>query len=426
MKTNSHIRILSIALTAGLVLITGGTTAMAAMPDYPGATWVPASTANYTPADRPHDYPVDMIVIHDTETSFATAVAIFQDPSYQASAHYVVGNAGQIDQMVQERDIAWHAGNWDYNTRAIGIEHEGYAWTPGTYTDAEYKASAHLAASICSRWGVPMDRSHVIGHNEVPDPNNPGLFGGSDHHTDPGPYWNWDYYMALASGYANLFLSPPHLVLDAVATPGNASATLTWNAARTCRVPVARYHIAGEPGNIGVDVPGTPGWAPITTTIPGLQNGTTYTFTVTAINADGQDTLTFNAVSPYTTPAAPAGVSALPAGSSAIVTWTAPYDGGRPIAGYRITPYANGQALAPVTFAQTNTTEVVDGLTNGLNYTFVVVAINMGGSGAPSVASNMVTPSATLRQAAQQQPPASPPPRGGATQSSPAPVPTPR
>jgi hypothetical protein len=162
-------------------------------------------------------------------------------------------------------------------------------------------------------------------------------------------------------------------------------------------------------------------------TITGLQNGTSYTFTVTAINADGQDQLISNAVIPYTTPAAPASVSALPAGSSAIVTWTAPYDGGRPIAGYRVTPYdASGHALAPVTFAQTNTTEVVGGLTNGVNYTFVVVAINMGGSGAPSGASNMVTPSATLRQAAQQQPPASPPPRGGATQSSPAPVPTPR
>ena len=37
---------------------------------------------------------------------------------------------------------------------------------------------------------VPMDRTHVIGHSEVPDPNNPGLYGGSDHHTDPGP--NWD------------------------------------------------------------------------------------------------------------------------------------------------------------------------------------------------------------------------------------------
>jgi N-acetylmuramoyl-L-alanine amidase len=422
MRTHPLTRILSIALTAGAFVSTGGTTALAATPDYPPATWVPASSANYTPANRTHDYPIDMIIIHDTEGSFATAVSIFQNPSRQASAHYVVSKTGQIDQMVLEHDIAWHAGNWDYNTRSIGIEHEGYAWTPGTFTNSEYQASAQLAASICSRWGVPMDRLHVIGHNEVPDPNNPGLYGGADHHTDPGPYWNWTYYMAQASSYANALPSPPHMVLDAIATPGNASATLSWNAARTCHVPVASYHISGQPGNGARDVPATATGA----TITGLQNGTTYVFTVTAINADGQDSLTTNAVSPYTVPSAPTGVTATPAGSSAVVTWTAANNGGRPIVAYRITPYVNGQALAPVTFAQTNTTEVVGGLTNGVNYTFVVVAISTGATGTPSAASNAVKPSADLRPAAQQQQAASPPVRAGSTQSSPATNPTPR
>src|SRR5258708_21782950 len=187
--------------------------------DYSAATWIPAAPANFSVASRPHDYPVDLIVIHDTEVTFAEAIRIFGDPTSQRSANYIVSARGRIAQMVPETDIAWHAGNWDYNTRSIGIEHEGFAWTPGTFTTAEYQASAHLAASICSRWGVPMDRQHVIGHNEVPDPNNPGLFGGADHHTDPGPYWNWSYYMGQASSYANTLPSPPHMVLDPVATP---------------------------------------------------------------------------------------------------------------------------------------------------------------------------------------------------------------
>lgn len=422
MRNHPLTRVLSIALTAVAFVSAGGTTALAATPDYPPAAWVPASSGNFTPASRSHDYPIDMIIIHDTEGSFATAVSIFQDPSTQVSAHYVVSKTGQIDQMVLEHDIAWHAGNWDYNTRAIGIEHEGYAWTPGTFTTAEYQASAKLAASICSRWGVPMDRNHVIGHNEVPDPNNPGLYGGTDHHTDPGPYWDWTYYMAQASSYATALPSPPHMVLDATASPGNASATLSWNAARTCHVPVAKYHISGQPGNIELDVPATATSA----TIPGLQNGTTYMFTVTAKNADGQDQLTSNAVTPYTVPAAPSSVSAMPSDSSAVVTWTAPDNGGRPIIAYQITPYANGQALAPVTFAQTNTTEVVGGLTNGVTYGFTVVAISSGGHGAPSAASNAVKPSADLRPAAQQQQAASPSVRAGSTLSSPAPNPTPR
>src|SRR5262249_40132467 len=152
-----------------------------------------------------------------------SGIADFQNPAWKASAHYVVSNSGQVTQMVAEKDIAWHAGNWDYNTRSIGIEHEGYAYTPYTYTTAEYKASAHLIASICSRWGVPLDRNHVIGPYQVPDPNHPGQFGGESHHGDPGPYWNWTNYMSLARTYAQSLPSPPHMVLDANATPGNQS-----------------------------------------------------------------------------------------------------------------------------------------------------------------------------------------------------------
>ena len=113
--------------------------------------------------------------------------------------------------MVLEKDVAWHAGNWDYNTRAIGIEHAGFAYQ-NLYTGKEYDASAHLIASICSRYGVPMDRTHVIGHYQVPDPNNPNLYGGADHHTDPGPNWDWKGYMAEATNYAHDLLSPPHMM----------------------------------------------------------------------------------------------------------------------------------------------------------------------------------------------------------------------
>ncbi len=286
-------------------------------PDYPAATWVPASPANYTVADRPHDYPVQMIIIHDTEGSYGAAIQLFQDPATQASAHYVVSDAGQITQMVHEKDIAWHAGNWDYNTRAIGIEHEGYAYAqPTWYTPTMYQASAHLAASICSRWGVPMDRTHVIGHSEVPDPNNPGLYGGSDHHTDPGPYWDWTYYMGLATQYANALPSPPHMMPDPVATISGSSATITWLPAQSCHLPITGYTVTGQPGNLVMNV----GPSATSGTFNNLQPGVTYTFTVTAGNADGQDTLTANwECTSVTETAAPGS----PQGSGSSITFTA-------------------------------------------------------------------------------------------------------
>jgi N-acetyl-anhydromuramyl-L-alanine amidase AmpD len=260
--------------------------------DYRYATWVAAASSNYTVADRNHDYPVDMIVIHDIEGSASSAIKAFQDPSRHGSAHYVISYAGHVWQMVLEKDVAWHAGNWDYNTRAIGIEHEGYAWTPGLYTAAEYIASAKVAASICSRWGVPLDRAHVIGHNQVPDPFHRGLYGGAEHHTDPGPYWNWSYYLGIAQTYAAALPSPPHLGPDPLAVPADQSATVSWQPAHSCHEPVDGYTVTAQPGNIVQTLPPTATSA----TFNGLQNGLTYTFTVTTQNSYGQDTLQSNSV----------------------------------------------------------------------------------------------------------------------------------
>src|SRR6266851_171962 len=272
--------------------------AVATVPDYGPSTWVPADPANYSVANRGHDYPVQMIIIHDTEGSYASAIQEFQDPTRAGSAHYVVSDQGDITQMVAEKDVAWHAGNWDYNTRAIGIEHEGYAWTCCYYTDAEYDASARLAASICSRWGVPINNQNVIGHDQVPDPNNPGLFGGTDHHTDPGPYWDWTDYLNRAAYYASLLPSPPHLIPDPSAVLNSAtSATVSWQPAATCRptavspytaVPVTSYTVTGQPGNLSMTLSGSA----TTATFTGLQAGVTYTFSVTAKNTDGQDSAT--------------------------------------------------------------------------------------------------------------------------------------
>ena len=167
-------------------------------PDTPGALWVAAAPQNYNKADRPHDKVIDMVIIHDIEGSAEGAVAWFQNPKAQATAHYVVNSmTGQVWQMVKEHDIAWHAGNWQINQHSIGIEHEGYAYRPGFYNPLEYETSARLVRSITTRYNIPRDRTHIIGHSEVPNPNKPGLFGGAGGHTDPGPYWDWDYFMAL-------------------------------------------------------------------------------------------------------------------------------------------------------------------------------------------------------------------------------------
>ncbi|WP_415953105.1 N-acetylmuramoyl-L-alanine amidase [Streptomyces sp. KLOTTS4A1] len=178
------------ALALPTALLAGGTTSARPIPraDYPGADWVPASRTNRTGADRPASHPVTHVVIHVTQTTYFGTLGIFQNPLQDVSAHYLVRSAdGRVAQSVRDRDIAWHAGSWAYNERSIGIEHEGWVDEPEWFTDALYESSAALTAHLCAVHEIPVDREHIIGHNEVPGAT----------HTDPGPLWDWDRYMRL-------------------------------------------------------------------------------------------------------------------------------------------------------------------------------------------------------------------------------------
>ena len=159
--------------------------------------------------------PIDMIVMHVMEGTELSARNWFRHPEAQASAHYGVTALGQILRYVDEDDTAWHAGNPEYNARSVAIELEGWSssqswfaahpggelWVPSeTFTPALLNAAAQLAQDIATRRGIPVDRAHIIGHAEVPDPRRPGLFGGAHNHTDPGSSFPWDAFMAAVAG----------------------------------------------------------------------------------------------------------------------------------------------------------------------------------------------------------------------------------
>ena len=163
----------------------------------PATTWEPAASANYQASSG---RTIDMIVIHKAESSLSAAVNTFQNPSSKVSAHYIVSDAEAV-QLVRDQDIAWHAGNAAYNHRSIGIENEGFN-ARDDMTDAHYQRLAQLVAYLCGEYGIPIDRHHIIGHAEVPDPNHPGEFGGAGHHTCPGPYWDWSLFMSYVQQFA--------------------------------------------------------------------------------------------------------------------------------------------------------------------------------------------------------------------------------
>jgi N-acetyl-anhydromuramyl-L-alanine amidase AmpD len=195
------------------------TQAVAASSDYGPAHWVAASSSNYNSGRA--GSPVQYIVIHTMQGSYGGSISWFQNPSAQASAHYMVRSSdGDVTQMVDESDNAWHAGNSNINHRSIGIEHEGFVADPGRwYTERMYVASARLTRVLCDRYHIPIDRAHIIGHYQVPTSGTGAPCGttatncgGAGGHTDPGnggTGWNWSHYLDLVRSNGGVTPPPP-------------------------------------------------------------------------------------------------------------------------------------------------------------------------------------------------------------------------
>ncbi|MEI6700722.1 MAG: fibronectin type III domain-containing protein, partial [Actinomycetota bacterium] len=187
----------------------------------------------------------------------------------------------------------------------------------------------------------------------------------------------------------------PGAPLSVGAVKGNTSATLTWTAPSSGGSPITSYVVTPY---LGATAQATQSFGPSATggTVTGLTNGQTYTFTVAAVNANGQspDSAATAPVIPSTTPQPPTSVSAVKANASAVLSWVAPDNGGASITGYVVTPYLGATAQATQSFGPNTSGGTVTGLTNGQTYTFTVAAQNLNGVGTASSPSAAVTPSA--------------------------------
>lgn len=111
----------------------------------PSLTWY--GSPNFTPGRVDVEY----VVIHWMDGYLAGADATFQNTTRQTSAHYGVED-DTIHQYVDEANTAWHAGNYDANTRSIGIEHSAMPGRPAS--DATYASTIWLITGICQRYGL--------------------------------------------------------------------------------------------------------------------------------------------------------------------------------------------------------------------------------------------------------------------------------
>lgn len=188
-----------------------------------------AFSPNYRSANRGKEE-IRGIVLHSTE-GWDGGIQTLVKPERGASAHYGVERDGTIIQMVNEKNIAWHAGSRDVNNFSIGIEVAGFTKRPDSFSypgmiqvgrdnyeedmgfsQVQIESLAKLVAEITERYDIPVDKYHIFGHahagrcgdQPTVTPGNPylvGLKGGSTCHYDMGPTFEWDKFIALVKRY---------------------------------------------------------------------------------------------------------------------------------------------------------------------------------------------------------------------------------
>ena len=181
--------------------------------------------------------------------------------------------------------------------------------------------------------------------------------------------------------------APTGLVAQAMGANG---ARVTFNAPESNGSPITGYRLYDQTGRqvatCSINV----------CDVAGLSDGATYSFTVVAVNKEGESERSgaSNAITISGVPGRP-GTPQLTAGNTSIsASWTAPVDNGSPITGYIVTATtATGEAGHCETTGVTSC--VIQGLKNGQTYTVTVRARNAKGESAPSLGAQE-TPTAPL------------------------------
>lgn len=146
----------------------------------------------------------DMILLHATGGVKAGDLYTLsgRDRRQLVSVHYYITKIGEIYQLVQDKDIAWHAGVsfWqgeeDCNRFSIGIELENLNNGRDTYPQAQVDAALWLVRNKVQQYKVP--RSRLVRHAQVALP--PGR------KSDPRGF-PWDTF--VGNVYTDIQPGPP-------------------------------------------------------------------------------------------------------------------------------------------------------------------------------------------------------------------------
>jgi RHS repeat-associated protein len=266
--------------------------------------------------------------IHGDVAATANAVGVKQGATYVydpfgqsltstvSAVSALSGSPGQIGKVA--------AGSAD----SLGVGGSGTVWAWGANNDGQLGNGTATDASI------PVEAAGLSGVTQVAAGSAFSAALKSD-----GTVWTWgDNTYGQLGGPTPSSTTVPGAPNTVTAAPGNTSATVSWNAPSNGGSTITGYTVTSSPGGFTANTTGA-----TSATVPGLTNGTSYTFTVTATNAVG--TSAASSTSSAVVPGSVGNVANSAEGGTAGTTVTASNSGGASGDAFNVVGRGTGAAL---------------------------------------------------------------------------------
>ena len=117
---------------------------------------------------------IKFIIIHYTGMQSEIAcVKKLKDPRSKVSCHYLINRRGNIIKMVEEKNIAWHAGKsrWknyaNLNKNSLGIElvNKGHEFGYQNFTSKQIKSLIFLCKILKKKFSIKKE--NFLGHSDI-------------------------------------------------------------------------------------------------------------------------------------------------------------------------------------------------------------------------------------------------------------------
>jgi len=166
---------------------------------------------------------IDFLVLHHIEAS-SVAHAIKQLHEHQVSSHFLIDESGKIFELVEENDVAYHAGvsYWrgvdGLNQNSIGIEFINSSPFTKKFAAVQMQAGLELCRYLIAKYNI--EARNIVGHSDIAYSQESGFL---DRKQDPSHLFDWKF---LAQNGVGIF---PKKISSAEKIPLNETKKMLKN-----------------------------------------------------------------------------------------------------------------------------------------------------------------------------------------------------